>query len=320
MYKNLEYTSTTEMTREEWLEARKKGIGGSDASAVLGLNQWKSPYSLWADKLGLADPNPDSEMLRQGRDLEEYVARRFTEKTGKKVRKKNAIVKNPMYPFAIADVDRLVVGEDAILEIKTTSELNIKRYKSGEYPEAYYVQMVHYMAVCGASKVYLAVLVLGKDFMVFELERDEDEIRALMEAERNFWESYVVTQTPPPVDGSDATRNALNSVYDHPYSGGLLATTDISRTLTELEYLKAQKKSLDEEIQLKENTIKDFMGDNETLTGDSIIVTWKSQTRNSFDSKSYIADHPDEDFSKYYKSTSSRVLRMIKPKAKEASE
>lgn len=320
MYRNLITIPTKGMSRDEWLHERQHGIGGSDAGAIIGVNTYRSPYYVWGDKLGKLPPKEDNEAMRQGRDLEEYVAQRFCDATGKKVKRKNAIIHNPKYPFAHANVDRVVVGEDSLLECKTCSELQLTKYKSGEYPPSYYVQCMHYMMVTGCKKVYLAVLVFSRDFLIFEINRDAAEIKALAEAEANFWNNYVLTETPPPVDGSDSTRVALGDIYDKPYSGGLLATTDISRTLTELEHLKTQKKSLDAEIQLKENTIKDFMGDNEVLTTDSMIITWKSQTRNSFDSKAFIADHPDEDFSKYYKSTSSRVLRMIKPKAKEASE
>ena len=72
-------------TREEWLYDRLKGIGGSDVGAVLGLNKYKSAYTLWAEKCGLLqDEEEDNEAMRVGRDLEQYVADRFTEATGKK--------------------------------------------------------------------------------------------------------------------------------------------------------------------------------------------------------------------------------------------
>ena len=134
MNKNLTKVSTLNMSREDWLDERRKSIGGSDAPAIIGLNPWASPYTVWADKLGKLPPKEDNEAMRLGRDLEDYVARRFTEATGKKVRRENFIITNPQYPFAHANVDRMVVGEDAGFEAKTTSVLNLKRFKGGEYP------------------------------------------------------------------------------------------------------------------------------------------------------------------------------------------
>ena len=119
MYKNLIKISTIGMSREDWLTERRKSLGGSDVAGILGLNEYSSPYSVYADKLGLLPEKEDTEAMRIGRDLEDYVASRFTEKTGKKVRRENSIIRNPDYPYLHANVDRVVVGENAVLECKT---------------------------------------------------------------------------------------------------------------------------------------------------------------------------------------------------------
>ena len=86
----VELAKTLDMPREQWLELRRQGIGGSDAAAIVGLDRYRSPFDVYADKLGLKKEQPDNEAMRQGRDLEEYVASRFCEQTGKKVRRRNA--------------------------------------------------------------------------------------------------------------------------------------------------------------------------------------------------------------------------------------
>ena len=177
---------TNAMSREKWLQERKKGIGGSDAAALLGLNPYVSPYALWAEKTNRLPEKDDNEAMRQGRDLEQYVADRFMEATGKKVRRKKTMLRNLAYPFAHANIDRWVVGENAGLECKTTSIINLKKFKNGEYPAAYYCQCMHYMAVTGADRWYLAVLILNQGFHHFVIERDEEEIAALMQAEQEF--------------------------------------------------------------------------------------------------------------------------------------
>ena len=201
------------MTHEEWLSERKKGIGGSDAAAIVGLSPYKSAFEVYADKLSLVPPKEDNEAMRQGRDLEEYVARRFCEETGKRVRRRNSMIKNPAYPFAFANVDRLIIGENAGLECKTAGSMSVKRYKGGEYPEEYYCQCMHYMAVTGYPVWYLAVLIYSTEFKVFEIKRDEEDIAALMKAEREFWENNVLAKNPPAPSGSDNDNEIINAVY-----------------------------------------------------------------------------------------------------------
>lgn len=210
-------TSTKGMTRENWINSRVGSIGGSDAAAIVGLSKWATPYTVWADKLEMTPPAEDNEAMRQGRDLEQYVAERWMEATGKKCRRRTGIFKNDKYPFAHANIDRFVVGENAGLECKTTSILNLKSFKDGDYPDNYYAQCVHYMAVTGADRWHLAVLVLNKGFYHYVIERNEDEIKALMEAEKSFW-GYVQSKEAPPVDGLEPTGDCQSSIYLAGYS------------------------------------------------------------------------------------------------------
>ena len=175
--------------REEWKALRKKYIGGSDAAAIVGMNSFSSPFSVWAEKTGQVPEFEGNLRTEVGTYLEEFVAQKFEDETGKSVRRCNLSLVNDTYPWAIANVDRMIVGEDAGLEIKTTSALNLKAFKGGEYPDNYYAQCVHYLAVTGKAKWYLAVLIGNADFKIFEIERDEAEIKALMDAEKDFWYS-----------------------------------------------------------------------------------------------------------------------------------
>ena len=109
MEKNLTRISTRSMSRQAWLAERRKTIGGSDAAGIVGLSRYATPYTVWADKTGRLPEQEDNEAMRQGRDLEEYVAKRWEESTGKRVRRSNALLYNPSYLFAHADIDRTVV-------------------------------------------------------------------------------------------------------------------------------------------------------------------------------------------------------------------
>ncbi len=106
MSTKLKRIDTRNMQREQWLQIRRKTIGGSDAAAIVGLSHYSTPYSVWANKTGRIPDAEDNEAMRQGRDLEEYVAKRWEEATGKSVRRCNVILYNSQYPFAHADIDR----------------------------------------------------------------------------------------------------------------------------------------------------------------------------------------------------------------------
>lgn len=308
MYKNLIKIPTLNMSHDEWLQHRQKSIGGSDAASIIGLNPWSSPYTVWADKLGKIPPKDDNEAMRQGRDLEFYVAQRFCEATGKKVRRENYIIINPSYPFAHANVDRLVIGEDAGLECKTTSTLNMKNFKNGAFPDTYYVQCVHYMMVTGCKKWYLAVLVLNKEFMVFEIERDEEEIAALAKSEEEFWK-LVEAKTPPVADGSASTSNALSILY--PESND--ETVNLFAYETDLQQymaLTAQIKELEKMKDEVANRVKAFLGEAGRGETDKYKVSYISSSRSTFDSKRFASEHSEIDLSDYYKYSSYRTFKI----------
>ena len=308
MYKNLIKISTKDMPHEEWLNHRRNSIGGSDASAIIGMNTYSSPYTVWADKLGKLPPKKDNEAMRLGRDLEEYVAKRFTEATGKKVRRENNILINPDFPFAHANVDRMIVGEDAGFEAKTTSALNTKKFKNGEYPANYYCQCVHYLAVTGCKRWYLGVLVLGIEFKWFVIERDEGEIAALMKSEADFWE-YVKSKEAPMADGSDSTSETLRTIY--PESNGdtvnLMAFEEDLKQYRHLASMEEDYKKLKNECA---NKIKAYMGEASKGEAMNFKVTWSSSIRNTFDHKKFAEDNPGIDLSAYYKSTPTRTFKV----------
>ena len=309
----LKKKSTLGMSREEWMELRRHSIGGSDAAAIVGLSKWASPYTVWADKTGRLPDKPDTEAMRQGRDLEEYVAQRFSEATGKRVKRCNAILYNPVYPHSHADVDRMIVGENAGLECKTTSTLDVKQFLGVEFPEKYYAQCVHYLAITGADRWYLAVLVLGKEFHVYTLERDEAEIRALMDAETAFWEQYVETDTPPAADGAESTTDAIRTIYADS-SQSICVLFGRETLLEEYMALKSQSKALDARIAEIQNTIMEDMQDAERGECGAYTVIWKAQERETFQRKEFEKAHPEINLAEYCRVSKSRPFKVTENK------
>lgn len=302
---------------DEWLAIRRKYIGGSDASAVIGMNAYKSAYTLWAEKTGKIPEFEGNLITKVGAYLEELVAQLFTEETGKAVRKKNKTILNDNYPFACANLDRVVVGENAFLEIKTTNNFPLMRTlrNSNEFPEAYYCQCVHYMAVTGLKKCYLAVLINCRDIKIYELERDEDEINALMTAEAEFWK-LVENGTPPSTDGTISTAETLNTLYPFstddsidvtPYNAELKNYLAISG---EIKALKAQR---DEYA----NRVKAYMQNAGRGETEDFRVSWKSSPRRVFDIDRFAAEHADIKLDDYYKETISKTFRVTEKNKKE---
>lgn len=300
---------TANMSREDWLNLRRHSIGGSDAAAIVGLNEYASPFSVWADKRGLTEDKPDNEAMRQGRDLEDYVAQRFCAETGKRVKRCNYTLYNPLYPFAHANIDRSIVGENAGLECKTTSALNMRKFKNGEFPANYYVQCMHYMAVTGMDKWYLAVLVLNKAFMVFEIERDEGEIAALMAAEEKFW-AHVETGVPPAPDGSKATTDAITELYAETDADDVVNLADCMQNFYELKAIQEQMKTLESRKNELQNVIKTHMGASERGECGDFTVTWKHQRLTSYDMGRLTADYPTIDLAEYARTTQTRVFKI----------
>lgn len=299
---------------ESWKALRKNYIGGSDCAAIIGLNPFSSPYALWAEKTGRTPEFSGNLATRVGSYLEAFVAELWAEENGKKVHRENLSYVNSEYPWAIADIDRKVDGEDAGLEIKTTSELRTRLFRNGEFPENYYCQCMHYMAVTGYQRWYLAVLIGNREFKTYVIERDEEEIGSLMEAEKAFWNTYVLPRKAPPADGSDATSRAISQLYP---SG-----IDTSVNLDPLSGLLTERKSLMDSMKVMEarkseieNTIKTGMGAAEHADCGTWNISWKEQSRTTFDWKKYQAEHPTAVLKPYLNESGSRVLRITERKA-----
>lgn len=297
--------------REAWLKTRNLGIGGSEASVIVGLNKWKSSFQLWLEKTGQVEPEDlsDNEYVYWGTVLEQAVADRFCELTGKKVQKRG-IMQSEEYPFMLASVDRMVVGENAGLECKTTNGFAGKQWEDDEVPDSYYVQCQHYMAVTGCEKWYIAVLIGGNKFIWKEIPRNDDDIAALIQAEKDFWFKNIIGGEMPEVDGSSNCSLALQEQF----RGGrtdpivldeaeeiIVSLDEINSSIKELELLKKEK----------QNNLCKMLGDNEIALVGERKVTWKLQAgRVTVDSKKLKIDHPDI-FEKYSKQNKdSRVLRI----------
>lgn len=305
-------TSTLEMSHDQWLQDRRKGIGGSDVGTILGLNKWKSPYQLWLEKTGQIELNhEESEAAYFGTMLEEFVAKEFQRRTGKKVRRRNQVFEHPLHPFLRANIDRDVVGENAILECKTANAYLTKDWDGDDIPMSYLCQVQHYMNVLNRDYAYIAVLIGGQRFVWKKIDRDQELIDMITERLVEFWEEFVIKEVEPPIDGSDATAEFLKSHYADEGTNEVTLSNEFDELIESKKQLKKTEKTIKTQIQQIDNQIKSELGKKDAAVGISpkFVISWKSQERTSLDKKLLAEKYPEvANDSSIYKTSSYKRL------------
>ena len=280
------------MNHQEWLDARRKGIGGSDAGAILGVNKYKTPLDVYLDKTGQSPDVEDNDAMYWGRALEDIVAYEYAKRTGKKIRRNNSILVHPEHKFMLANLDREIVGEPGILEIKTAARADDwGESGSDEVPESYLAQVMHYMAVTGAQFADIAVLIAGRKFQTYTIQRDEQLIEHMIDVERDFWENNVYRLVPP-----DAKTMAdLNNRWRVDSGAALVASVELHQKIKFLQALRDKEKEIQEERKELEFMIKEEMAEMSEILDDQgkRLVTWKARQSKRFDTKKFREDHAD---------------------------
>lgn len=288
--------STLEMTHQEWLEDRRKGIGGSDVATILGLNKYKSVYQLWLEKTGQIEvTSAQSEAAYWGNTLEEVVAEEFSKRTGKKVRRRNRVFEHSKYPFLRANIDRDIVGENAVLECKTANQYLANEWDEDEIPIQYICQVQHYMNVLNLDYVYFAVLIGGQKFIWKKMERDQELIDMITEKLVEFWTENVEKGIEPAIDGLKATSDFLTQRYLDTDDNQTELNTLFDEKIANLARLKSDKKIIEENITLLENELKQALGKSDATIGitPNNIVSWKKTQSKRLDKKKLAEKYPD---------------------------
>ncbi len=307
---------TLAITRDEWLDLRREGLGGSDIAPAMGLSPFTSRYALYLDKIGEGSEFEPSEFMKWGHRLESPIAVAFWEETGFQVWSQPVMLRSRACPFALANPDRFTQDEDgpAIVEVK-----NIGNHKAHEWvdgpPMHYRLQGQWYLFVTGYQRVYYAVLIGGQNFVIYQVERDDDLIARMLKEAEAFW-TRVTLRRPPDLDGEDSTTNALKAQYStierSSVDGGVaLASLVLSR-----QAAKAVADTASAQLQEIDNRIVALLGDAEVGTADEReLVKRAQQSRTTIDADALRRDYP-EIATEYSKTTTFRKLSF--PRAKEA--
>lgn len=335
--------STAAMSRDEWLKERTKGIGGSDVATILGLNPYKTPLQLWEEKAGRSSGSAAGESAYWGTVLEGVVAKEFSQRTGMKVQKVNYMLSKGEDGWMLGNIDRAVVNPaiagrvsvlkpekveecgrllstDIGLECKTASVYMSEHWGDSQEAEIlagkivtehkiplyYETQIQWYMAVTGIETFYVAVLIGGQDFRMYEVKRDQDVIDAIVSKCRDFWENHVLKDVPPaPINVDD-----IKKLYAKDSGEMTEATNEEATDIGELRNLKEQIKSLKEQEEAVASRLIMAIGEKTGLTlGGKKAVTYKAMNTTRFSSTDFKKEHPDL-YQDYAKTTSTRVLRL----------
>ena len=282
------------MDKLDWLRERQCGIGGSDVGAILGVNKYKTPFEVYIEKTEpITEVKEQSESAYFGDIFEDVVAKEFEKRTGKKVRRDRRHYKHKAYPFMVANIDRRIVGENAILECKTANQFLANEWQDDEIPASYLLQVQHYLVVTGAEIGYIAVLIGGQKFIWKEIQRDEELIEMIIEAEQNFWKK-VQDKTPPALDGSSAAEKYLSEKYSNAEVGKVEQLGfEYKEKIKNYFELKEQKDYLDIQIKEVENQIKAELKDAEFGFTPGYSISWKNVSSNRVDSKRLKSEYPE---------------------------
>ncbi|MCL1618264.1 YqaJ viral recombinase family protein [Ralstonia pseudosolanacearum] len=297
----LRLVKTTGLSREDWLEVRRTGIGGSDAAAAVGLSPYKSQLELFLEKTGrdAGLPKPDANDMGAatywGTLLEPILAAAYSKQTGNRVRKVNAVLQHPEVPFLLCNLDREVVGvpDVQILECKTAGDRGARHWQDGP-PEYVVLQVQHQLAVTGKQAADVAVLLCGQRLEVHRIERDDALIGQLIALEAEFWR-YVETDTPPPGDGSESADRALRCLYPRDSGGTVDFSEDrqLSGTFADLVAVRDQITTLEASAAKLKQSIQYAMGDASRALFETGEVSFKrSKDGTSTDLEKLLADHP----------------------------
>lgn len=315
----------TSQPRIDWLKGRQSGIGGSEIAAIVGLNQYKTPMQIWESKVNPVVDEETSQPAYWGTVLEDVVAKEYALRTGRKVQRLTKQMMHPDFSFAIANIDRAVINPDIagrvfwkdgklttdrILECKTANGFMAKQWGEAgtdSVPDAYLIQCQWYMGVTGASVCDLAVLIGGQDFRIYTIARDDDLINDLLIQGAAFWELVQSRTEPDPVNYPEAVKKWSKSDPLLSVQADDLLVDD----LEQIQSIKAQVKELEAQEDALKARVLMALESAETLTYQGVkVATCKTQTRTSFDAKTFEKEHP-ELYAQYKKTSSTRVLRIV---------
>ncbi len=267
---------------EEWLEERRNYLGSTDVSAILGLNPYVTPRLVYLDKKGLIPPKEMNQAMAHGLNLEEYVGKCYARTTGYKIRR-SKLYRHKDFPYFAAnpDYEVLSIRPRRLLECKTAGYFAGQVFGDlqDQVPDQYLIQCSWQMFVTGREFVDLATLIGGQDFRIYTIPRDEELIGMIAEQAYSWWNTYILSECPPPISGEKGDTEYLNSEYPQHYDNTLYAGPDLDDICLKLRDVSEQVSSLSKEQDRLKNSVKEYMKDSSKLEFSAGSITWKTNEK-----------------------------------------
>ncbi len=277
------------MLTKEQLEERRSGVGGSDASIILGINPFKDIYGLYLDKRGEA-PEEDPNFLRESRYwgslLEDPVAQRYADDTGYKVQRANQLIRSKTHPFMIANIDRKVVGEDRRIGFEAKTAVWADGWGesgSDEVPPYIMCQVQHYLHVTQYDLWDLSVLIGNRDYRTYRIAPIQSIIDKLVAAEEEFWDRVEAGVPPEPDWQSSATTRLIKDLYPGT-NGQVVRLPEVAQSYHDVSKDAAEQRLMFEKVEQGcKNRLGMMMGENAIgVLPDGSVYVRKEQTRKEF--------------------------------------
>jgi putative phage-type endonuclease len=288
-----------ETAREQFVNGRRRGLGGSDLASILGLSPWKTAYQVWREKTQPIEDTEPNAAMQYGNLIEPVIRQWYADETGRKVTVLKDMLHHPQYPFIIANLDGIADGQ-RVLEIKTAQYADDwGEPGTDEIPLPYSCQVQQYMMVTGFNVADVAVSFGGRMPVIYEVPADKDLHTILLEKMVEFW-ALVQSNTPPePVTYADAiARFGGKSV-----GKVVVASEFIEDRVKALREIRQQCSTLEEQEKRLKADLMIELGENDTLVDPSgkVLATWKqSKATTKFDSDLFKLENPTI-FSAYQK-------------------
>ena len=267
----------------EWEAARQSPdfIGASDVPIITGSSPYvhTSAYDLWAYKTGRLDrlPVDDStqEIFDLGHALEPVIASRYTAMTGRPLRRVNRTLAHRDVPWAVASLDRVsaVKGERLIVEIKWDPWSRFSRATEGIPP--YVIEQVQWQLMVTGYPLAEVAALLGSHVDRYEVAPDPDFQADLLFIVDQFRRHHLLTDTPPPVDGSEATRKAISRLYPNDNGELMEPTAELRALMAELKDAIPAEKAATEEVGRLKNAIRSALGEHSGAETDEWRISFK---------------------------------------------
>lgn len=282
-----------EQGSQEWIEARRTGVGSTDSAAIMGLSKWKTPIEVWKEKLGLSEPVIVNWHMKRGHALEPLIRAHYAQTTGRDVYNMKGSVMHPERLWMFASLDGYTT-DHRLCEFKApTTKRGWGDAGTDEVPAEYLVQVQHALYVTGMEVADIGASFGGAEPVYYEVPADKEIQQAIVDAAADFFDKVQKKVEPDP-----KTIEEMQQRYRINEGQAVYATQEAKQAYERLLHIRADVKELEQaEAEQKESLQRFLLQAGASLLTDELgnqLLSWNEQKgRETFDSASFKKAHPD---------------------------